>query len=200
MIKHCALPEIKSWLRHWLRCCLVDSGAYSIIVDWCVCLFVCLSVCVDVCYQTYFKSLLLLQFFLWFSRNLAHMISKPICKKLWNRVSEFWFLHFRWFFLNFKFGLDLWNSLNLIPALTFDHRFFTLGKLPLDGFNKHWCYPGWQACSIRFYCYNCPIDLLSEPTVRCNDSEKMIVTGGASHQWILFIAPTRGHRRQLTCG
>jgi len=48
---------------------------------------------------------------------------------------------------NVKFGLRLWNSLNCISAVTFDRRFFILGKLmPLDGFIKQWHYLGRQSC------------------------------------------------------
>ena len=49
---------------------------------------------------------------------------------------------------------SLWNSLNWIPALTFDHRFFTLGDLmPLDVFVKRWSCLGRYITSVFFVIY-----------------------------------------------
>ena len=58
----------------------------------------------DVCRPTFFKSLLLLQFFR-FSRNLAHIFCTAVRTKLWNRISKFWFKNF-WLFFKIS-NLDL---------------------------------------------------------------------------------------------
>jgi len=46
---------------------------------------------VDVCRQTFFP-IATHTVFIRFSRNLAHVMYVPVCKKkLWNRFSKFWF-------------------------------------------------------------------------------------------------------------
>ena len=45
--------------------------------------------------------------FLQFSQNLSHMIYVPVCKKLCNRFSKFWFLKFLANFINFRSSVGL---------------------------------------------------------------------------------------------
>ena len=60
----------------------------------------------SVCHQTSCKSLLLLlQFFFWFSRNLAHVICVPVWKNCGTDFRNFDFKNFYQIFQHFKFGL-----------------------------------------------------------------------------------------------
>jgi len=110
------------------------SKAYSI-GDWCV--------CVDECRQNFCKShVATTTVFLSFSHDLCANAHKTLEQlfKIFGKV-----------FLSFKFWPSLWNSLNWIPAVTFDRRFFTRGELmPLDGFTKQWSYLGRPASSHSY--------------------------------------------------
>jgi len=85
------------------------ASAAGWVIDVSVCLCGCLS-------SNFFQIAGSPTILVWFSRNLAHVICVPISKKTVEQVFEILTLKFMAIFLNFKFGLSLWNSLNWIPA------------------------------------------------------------------------------------